>query len=246
MQKKYQLITVVTLVLAVIAVAGYAGYLGGVQPKEPIRILYATKGGNVVFSHIAHFRDYELTCEKCHHESAERTAEPLPCRNCHSQVFDEVFAEQHQNNIPGEFCGRCHHQEPGDTKFAHAEHSDEFSDDCTDCHHNEDIESEPGNCNECHEAEGDVDTPGLKDAVHKRCNACHEEMFQEGLNGCSSCHEMKDAGNVSCRECHKLEEGIEDILPNRLNAFHTGCMNCHEENQKGPFTKEDCKQCHLG
>ena len=245
MQKNYLLITVVTLVLAVIAVAGYAGFLGGAQPKEPIRIFFATKGGNVVFSHIAHFRDYELPCERCHHESKEPTSDPLLCRNCHSAVFDEAFAEKHQDNT-GEFCGRCHHQEPVGTKYSHAEHSDDFCAECTDCHHTEDIESEPGNCGECHEAEGDDDTPGLKDAVHKRCNACHEDMFEQRLSGCSSCHEMKDAENVSCKKCHKLEEGIEEILPNRLNAFHSGCMNCHEEKQKGPFKKEDCKQCHMG
>ncbi len=245
MQKNYLLITVVTLVLAVIAVAGYAGFLGGAQPEKPIRIFFATKGGNVVFSHIAHFRDYELPCERCHHESKEPTSDPLLCRNCHSAVFDEAFAEKHQDNT-GEFCGRCHHQEPVGTKYSHAEHSDEFCAECTDCHHTEDIESEPGNCGECHEAEGDDDTPGLKNAVHKRCNACHEEMFEQRLSGCSSCHEMKDAENVSCKKCHKLEEGIEEILPNRLNAFHSGCMNCHEEKQKGPFKKEDCKQCHMG
>jgi len=244
LQKRYTPITAVAVILAVVAIAGY---LRPAPAQEaPIRILFDTKGGKVIFSHISHYRDYKMACATCHHESAERMDEPLRCETCHALEYNQEFTQGHAASFADKkFCARCHHAEFGGVVFEHDAHTDDYGADCTDCHHDSDIEPDPGSCMDCHESQGDADMPGLRVAIHTRCEACHSDMYEEGVKGCPSCHEIKDPEEpyTPCLSCHYQSD--EQPIPARVNAFHSGCMGCHEENQKGPYSKEDCNMCHI-
>jgi hypothetical protein len=88
------------------------------QKADPIRVVFITKGGPVVFDHLEHAspEGYELECESCHHNySAEEENEDsaiMNCRECHySKKLTTVCedADVHKRCI-GENCMQCHEE----------------------------------------------------------------------------------------------------------------------------------------
>jgi hypothetical protein len=73
----------------------------------------------------------------------------------------------------------------GKVLFTHQVHTGDYTDDCVDCHHNDDDDY---NCSECHEETGDEDLPSRTDAFHEQCQGCHEEYG--GPVECNSCHSL--------------------------------------------------------
>lgn len=255
MPKRYFPIAVLTAILAAVAIFGY------LTPPEseaeiPKRILLDNSGGKVVFNHVAHARDYKVDCKECHHEVQDDPSQSLPCGDCHGVDVVDTWVEEHITAFTQDHqCATCHHVEfERNTDWGHDMHVENDLAACTDCHHDESTEPEPTDCGECHDMEGSEDMPGLRDAAHERCKTCHEDLFEEGLAGCESCHvsinqmDALKAGALqedfsTCTSCHQ-EKSTNELLMNRMNAFHAQCMGCHQKEGKGPFEKDQCNQCH--
>lgn len=108
----------IIVVLAVIGIIGYSISKSG----SPVRVLFKTKGGNVIFTHKAHVSDYEIDCKDCHHETDEKV---YNCRQCHSAGTDySLICEDrpvHKQCI-GANCIDCHKDmglDEKDCKFCH-------------------------------------------------------------------------------------------------------------------------------
>ncbi|AMD92913.1 cytochrome c3 family protein [Desulfomicrobium orale] len=220
-------------------------------PSEalPVRISMRNKGGNVVFTHARHLeyvKKLDGSCETCHHEKKMRgmTLAPVPCGSCHATEFDAKFSSDHQASLPPETCTYCHHAELGKLLYSHEDHAAQH--DCTECHHGPDIEAEPGACNQCHGAEAEENMPSLREAVHAKCNTCHEDMFEEQLKGCKGCHEIlpgkAEGPQPSCNSCH-FETDATPLLT-RMDSYHDQCMDCHEKAGAGPYGEDSCNRCH--
>jgi hypothetical protein len=103
--------------LCVFIIIAFWGYCYE-QETEPIRVVFITKGGPVVFEHLEHTSPdgYELECESCHHNySTEETKNEntsMNCRECHySKKLKTVCedADVHKRCI-GENCMQCHEE----------------------------------------------------------------------------------------------------------------------------------------
>lgn len=256
MQKRYVPVAVSTVLLAVLSIVGYA--LPPQSEKIPQRILFDNAGGKVVFDHRVHAAEYDIACQTCHHENTTARDAVKPCGTCHGVTFDAAFRKDHAtaiNDLPS--CATCHHMTFKPAPWGHEAHSKEYGVECRDCHHTDTaIEPEPQNCADCHQQQGDAAMPALKDAVHAKCAACHEEKFARALKGCADCHtqvptrqELAAEGNIDvkppyadCATCHTKTPA--ELIPNRMEAFHGQCMGCHEKLGKGPFGKTQCNRCH--
>jgi len=242
------------IIAAVLLLAGsIVGYVQtGNTSKIPVRVLLKNKGGNVIFSHLAHQRDYQLECSQCHHDKkvdgVVSQGDTVKCESCHPASFDEQYVSTHMNAFPdASYCTRCHHQEYQGAKFDHDAHQD-YANDCYDCHHDESIEPEPQKCSNCHKKESSGELISMRLAGHEKCKTCHEDMFDAGVSGCQSCHTSVDMTTykgdyTACNKCHNAE--IKDLLPTRTDAFHKECMGCHEEMGAGPSGPKDCNRCHI-
>jgi len=254
LSKRYFPIAVLTGILAAVALFGY---MTPTQSEAvPTRILLDNAGGKVVFNHVVHARDYDIACETCHHETVAGDTEPLSCGQCHGAEVTAAWVKEHEASFPKDLqCVTCHHVEfAKDHDWGHEMHKEIAS--CTDCHHEDtSIEPEPMNCADCHSSEASGALLSLRDAVHVKCQACHQDMFDEQLKGCGNCHgeqNQKDALSAGtldkkftkCTYCHS-DKALEEVIPNRMTALHDSCMGCHEEKAVGPYKKDECNQCHF-
>ncbi len=254
MPKRYFPIAVLTGILAAVALFGYMTP----TPSEaiPVRVLMDNAGGKVVLNHVAHNRDYGVACETCHHEAAPGDLEPLSCGRCHGVDVTDIWVEEHAATFTKDLqCVTCHHVEfAKNYDWGHEMHKDLAS--CTDCHHEDtSIEPEPTNCADCHQSEADGAMPALRDAVHAKCQTCHQDLFDKELAGCADCHGEVDqkqqlaAGTLDkqftrCTSCHS-DKSVNEVIPSRMTALHASCMGCHEELGAGPYQKTECSQCHF-
>ena len=104
------IILIVCLVLGVVFF-----YIRDAQtpPEEPVRILYESKGGAVIFDHAAHSARLEEDCWVCHHMDGDEP-EKDNCRDCH---IDNEIPIMHAYHEKGEdfleeedysSCMSCH------------------------------------------------------------------------------------------------------------------------------------------
>lgn len=149
-------------------------------------------------------------------------------------------------------CEACHHA-VGKKDWGHAAHAQDYGLDCESCHHGPDIEPEPGDCSACHMETGDEGMPSLRDAVHARCQSCHEDAFAEKEAGCVMCHSSQVTREAlenktmpekaaDCAACHNAE--LAEMNGGAMDAFHGSCMGCHARLGKGPYGDKKCSQCH--
>ncbi len=83
----------------------------------------------------------------------------------------------------------------GNVTFPHKKHIDQKID-CLKCHHTWKKGETSGKlCVDCHKAKAEGKTPSMKDAAHKDCKGCHEELKKAN----------KPAGPTGCTQCHKKE-----------------------------------------
>lgn len=179
-------------------------------------------------------------------------ADPYACVTCHHLEFEPV--------------------EPID--WGHDMHFEDLGLDCLSCHHDTSIEDVPQNCANCHDSDPDISPSNdlesstlindvnqgylsLKDAVHTRCMNCHFDKWDAGIVGCADCHVVIETSEIyadegfymptdlyaKCQTCHESVP-TNELIPVRMEAFHSLCMTCHEE-MGGPYTQEQCNQCHL-
>lgn len=120
---KKSLTEIIIITFTILGIVGYSI----TSSDPPIRVLFKTKGGNVIFDHEAHSStdEYNIKCDSCHHEtdSDEKT---MNCRQCHragSEDYDSICDDRsiHKQCI-GANCIDCHKDEGidvGDCKICH-------------------------------------------------------------------------------------------------------------------------------
>ena len=262
----------------ILALAGIAGYFMP-EPVEaiPPRILMENQGGRVVFTHKAHSTPGsgygDIACWTCHHEldmAPDREAyaaagKVMQCSACHGTADDPDFRTNHQAMYRSKggdaSCLSCHHMKIAgySDKWNHEDHWNYTGDDCASCHHTEGktassgrmmTDIKPQRCANCHtDSPNPMTARTRKDASHETCRTCHEEFFDAGAKGCTTCHGKTDlAAEVakgstsrelfSCSSCHAP-------ITAPMEAFHSGCIGCHENVKKGPGkAPDDCTKCH--
>jgi len=73
--------------------------------EEPVRIMFKSSAGDVLFAHKEHLSDdgYGLECDSCHHEDAD---DPGLCSNCHDEEADVSRSDAFHGQ-----CKGCHEEE---------------------------------------------------------------------------------------------------------------------------------------
>ena len=99
------------IIIIILAVIGTIGYMMN-DSGNPIRVLFKTKGGPVIFTHKNHIEEYEGDCTNCHHNAKDKYGNDIwRCRDCHSAggAIDSACKERpiHKQCI-GANCIDCH------------------------------------------------------------------------------------------------------------------------------------------
>ncbi len=101
-------------ILLVVGVVCYAAFPAK-TPEEPVRLMFKTTAGKVLFDHKTHSADagYGVACDDCHHEGDE----PVACSECHepdsevkrSDAFHSQCKGCHEESGAGPLeCSECH------------------------------------------------------------------------------------------------------------------------------------------
>jgi hypothetical protein len=109
----------VAVILFVVGIIGYAAF-SGPAPETPVRLMFQTKAGKVLFDHKTHTKasaGYGLECFECHHEGDEAGS----CSECHEVKSSDEY-------VPNR--------------------TDAFHQQCIGCH--KDAEAGPMACSSCH------------------------------------------------------------------------------------------------
>lgn len=105
-------IAVVCLLVGIVCYAGFSME----SPAEPVRIMFKSSAGDVLFSHKVHVSEsgYGLSCGDCHHEDED---DPVGCGECHNEDEEvgrsDAFHGQckgcHEDEEAGPVqCSECH------------------------------------------------------------------------------------------------------------------------------------------
>jgi len=143
--KKHRLITYgVAVHLLLIAIVCYAAFPVK-KPDQPIRLMYQTNAGKVLFDHNTHTASngYGLDCFDCHHHPPDDEQALIACGKCHLSNPEE--------GVVPENCLECHDaSDVEDSEYP--KHSDAFHQQCIRCH--QEYGAGPGegpkNCSRCH------------------------------------------------------------------------------------------------
>jgi hypothetical protein len=120
--KKQRIIAyIIGSILLVVAIIAYAAFPRNAAEEQPLRIVFKSKAGNVLFDHKEHASEdgYALECTDCHHMMEEGET-PVACGECHLSDDEEETPKR----------------------------SDAFHYQCKGCH--EDIDAGPVECSVCH------------------------------------------------------------------------------------------------
>lgn len=126
--KKHRMIMYgVAVHLFLIAIVCYAAFPVN-PPEEPIRLMYYTNAGKVLFDHQTHTsaQGFGLDCGDCHHTHPEgEEFEPVACGLCHPpRPADKTIPES---------CLECHDtEEIENTEIM--KRADSLHAQCTQCH----------------------------------------------------------------------------------------------------------------
>jgi hypothetical protein len=115
-------------------------------PDEPIRIMYQTNAGQVLFEHNTHTSPtgYGASCYDCHHHPGEDDESSLvSCGECHQ-------ASSEDGSLP-ESCLDCHDEEEIEGSEVPGR-VDAFHQQCIECHEQFEAGPQSGseNCSQCH------------------------------------------------------------------------------------------------
>ncbi|MBT8340575.1 MAG: cytochrome c3 family protein [Desulfatitalea sp.] len=146
--KKHRLIIYgVAVQLLLVAIVCYAAFPVE-KPEEPIRLMYQTKTGKVLFDHQTHagVNGYALACLDCHHLHDGEEIEPVACGLCH------LPKPKPESATYPESCFDCHSDESELEDPNTPRRPDAFHKQCEQCH--EQYGHGPGggsdNCGKCH------------------------------------------------------------------------------------------------
>ncbi len=137
-KKQLQIAYILAIAMLVVGVISYAAF-SAPAPEEPVRIMFKTVAGKVLFDHKTHATDSE--CSSCHHHPEDDDSGLQACGNCH-QVLEEG------EDVPKSCLEECHEIEDIEgTEMS--KKSDAFHSQCEDCHKESDIGPED-RCGWCH------------------------------------------------------------------------------------------------
>jgi len=146
--KKHRLIIYgVAIQLLLVAIVCYAAFPTP-APDEPIRLMYQTNAGKVLFDHQTHasVNGYALACLDCHHLHDGEEIEPVSCGLCH------LPKQEGAKPVYPESCFDCHDDESDMEDPDTLNRPDAFHKQCIECH--EEYGAGPGggsdNCSKCH------------------------------------------------------------------------------------------------
>jgi hypothetical protein len=144
--KKHRMIMYgVAIQLLLIAIVCYAAFPIE-TPQEPIRLMYHTNAGKVLFDHQTHasVKGYALECSDCHHSHGGEEIEPVSCGLCH--------ATESENKTFPQFCFDCHGDASEIENPDTMKRSDAFHKQCIQCHeqYGAGPQSGPTYCSKCH------------------------------------------------------------------------------------------------
>ena len=144
-QKELKLAYGLAIILFIVGVLSFAAFPAK-TPDEPVRLMYKTVAGKVLFDHNTHAADagYALSCQDCHHhpEEPEEEEDALqPCGFCHQIPMEG-------ETLP-DACNDCHEpDEIEDTEIS--KKSDAFHLQCESCHQEAEVGPEENRCSWCH------------------------------------------------------------------------------------------------
>jgi hypothetical protein len=156
------------------------------KPKNPVRKMFKTSAGNVLFTHKVHHvkTGYRVACVECHHHHEEDPEDFKACGDCHTAELPKIVPQN---------CLKCHDSagkiEEHHTKTIEGEESNT----CKDCHQKKEDGSIPEVCIICHEPDEIkgrqkiMNFQNRSDAFHQQCKGCHKK-YDSGPVECSSCH----------------------------------------------------------
>lgn len=141
-KKELQLAYGLAIVLFVAGIVSYAyTAFSAKPPDEPVRIMFKSVAGKVLFSHKMHTADsgYGISCFDCHHHPEGDDTSLLACGDCHQIPVEEgAFPES---------CLDCH--EADDLEDSEiTKKGDAFHTQCIACH--QEAGSGPEDCSDCH------------------------------------------------------------------------------------------------
>ncbi len=128
------------VVLLIIGVLSYTAF-SAKAPEEPIRLMFKTSTGKVLFQHKIHTvpSGYGASCFDCHHHPEDDESAIRSCGDCHGVGDDAGQAL--------ETCMECHDSDEIED-YEMVKRSDAFHSQCIDCH--KDFEKGPAECSGCH------------------------------------------------------------------------------------------------
>ena len=151
-QKELKLAYGLIIVLLLVGFLSYAAFPAK-TPEEPIRKMYKTVAGKVLFDHKTHTSEagYGLACMDCHHHREEPDEEAEPgdeaepyqsCRYCH-----QVPAEG--ETLP-KTCNDCHEPDEIEDTEEVLKSADAFHAQCEGCHQEFEVGPAEERCSWCH------------------------------------------------------------------------------------------------
>ena len=139
--KELQLAIRFAIVLFIVGALSFAAFPAK-QPETPVRIMYKTNAGKVLFDHKTHASatGYGAACTDCHHHPGSEEDTPmLACGACHGKP------EQMETITAA--CNECH--DPDDySPDEIISRADAMHGQCITCH--TDFEAGPEACASCH------------------------------------------------------------------------------------------------
>jgi len=111
-------------VLLIVGIVCYAAF-PQMSPDPPVRIMFKSLAGNVLFSHIEHVSEeyYGFECVDCHHYYDEEDPSTILCGECHMTEVDEEDEEvPKRSDAIHTQCINCHKENGGGP------------DECSECH----------------------------------------------------------------------------------------------------------------
>jgi cytochrome c553 len=142
LKKELRVAYILAAVLLIVGVASYAAFSARAPEKDPVRLMFQTDAGKVLFQHQLHTQPsgYGASCNDCHHHPKDDEAALRACGDCHGK--DEKMTE-----ATLETCIKCHEaDEVKDTQMV--KRADAFHTQCIECH--KDFEKGPVECSACH------------------------------------------------------------------------------------------------
>jgi hypothetical protein len=138
-KQEFKLAYALAGILLVVGIFSYAAY-SAEPPDTPLRVMYQTVAGKVLFDHKAHFspEHFGVSCQDCHHHPYDEP-DLRSCVVCHQVVEEE-------SGVP-EACLDCHDIDEIEG-MEMSKSSDAAHGQCIDCH--DEYEAGPVDCNGCH------------------------------------------------------------------------------------------------